>query len=157
MPLLERKPGGSGLGLEDAEELRAVELEKLDGVCLALPSSALAEGSLPDTPMDQAILHNYNSRRSGDSNIVFKPGWFINDFTVWRASVHGSPWRYGQFVPVLFVCPGMVHQRVFRGIATVDVAPTLRSPITSTPGSCSKSSRTLSGLRFHISATSMTA
>ena len=57
---------------------------------------------------------------------MFKPRWFINDFDgLMVASVHGSPWRYDKFVPVIFVGPGMVPQRVFREIETVDVAPTL--------------------------------
>jgi len=115
-----------GLNQAEVERAVAVELEKLDGVWLALPSSALAEGSFPDTPLAQTILHNYNSKRSGDIYIVFKPGWFINDsdgLTV--ASVHGSPWRYDKFVPVIFVRPGIAPQRVFREIETVDVAPTL--------------------------------
>jgi hypothetical protein len=57
---------------------------------------------------------------------VFKPAWFINDSDgLSVASTHGSPWRYDQFVPVIFLGPGMPPQRVFREISTVDVAPTL--------------------------------
>jgi predicted AlkP superfamily pyrophosphatase or phosphodiesterase len=115
-----------GLNEAEVERAVAVELGKLDGVWLASPSGAIAEGSLPDTALNQAILRNYNPKRSGDIYIVFKPGWFINDFDgVTVASVHGSPWRYDQFVPVIFAGPGMTAQRVFREIATVDVAPTL--------------------------------
>jgi predicted AlkP superfamily pyrophosphatase or phosphodiesterase len=115
-----------GLNQAEVERAVAVELGKLNGVWLALPSSALAEGSFPDTLLDQAILHNYNSKRSGDIYIVLKPGWFINDFDgLTVASVHGSPWRYDTFVPVVFVGLGMTAQQVFREIATVDVAPTL--------------------------------
>jgi predicted AlkP superfamily pyrophosphatase or phosphodiesterase len=115
-----------GLDQAEVERAVAVELGKLDGVWLASPSSVLAEGSVANTPLDQAILRNYNSKRSGDIYVVFNPGWFINDFdgqTV--ASVHGSPWRYDQSVPVIFVRPGVAAQRVFREVATVDVAPTL--------------------------------
>jgi hypothetical protein len=115
-------------GLNRAELERAVadELEKLDGVWLALPSSAFAEGSRPDLPLDRAILYNYNSKRSGDIYLVFNPAWFINDFDgLTVASVHGSPWRYDAFVPVIFVRREAAPQQVFREIATVDVAPTL--------------------------------
>lgn len=115
-----------GLNQAEVERAVAVELEKLDGVWLALPSSALVEGSFPNTPLNQAILHNYNLKRSGDIYVVFKPAWFINDFDgLAVASTHGSPWRYDTFVPVIFVGPGMAAQQVFREIATVDVAPTL--------------------------------
>jgi predicted AlkP superfamily pyrophosphatase or phosphodiesterase len=115
-----------GLNWTDVERAVAVELEKLDGVWLASPSSALAEGSLPDTPLNQAILRNFNSKRSGDIYIVLKPGWCINDFDGLKvASTHGSLWRYDKFVPVIFLGTGMTPQRVYREIATVDVAPTL--------------------------------
>lgn len=115
-----------GLNQTEVERAVAVELEKLDGVWLASPSSALAEGSMPDTPLNQAILRNYNSKRSGDIYVVFRPRWFINDFDgLTVASNHGSPWRYDTFVPVIFLGTGMMPQRVYREIATVDVAPTL--------------------------------
>jgi predicted AlkP superfamily pyrophosphatase or phosphodiesterase len=115
-----------GLNLAEVERAVAVELEKLDGVWLAAPSKALAEGSFPNTPFEEAIVRNYNSKRSGDIYVVFKPAWFINDFDgLAVASTHGSPWRYDTFVPVVFVSPGIAAQQVFREIATVDVAPTL--------------------------------
>jgi predicted AlkP superfamily pyrophosphatase or phosphodiesterase len=115
-----------GLNQAEVERAIAVELEKVDGIWLAVPSSALLD--LPsNTPLNQAIMRNYNPKRSGDIYVVFKPTWFINDFDgLSVASTHGSPWRYDTFVPVIFIGPGMVaHQRVFREIATVDVAPTL--------------------------------
>jgi arylsulfatase A-like enzyme len=115
-------------GLNEAEVARAVAVEvaKLDGIWMAAPSGAVAGGSVSAMPLDQTIQRNYNPKRSGDIYVVFKPRWFIGDFDgLSVASVHGSPWRYDTFVPVVFVCPGMAAQRVFREIATVDVAPTL--------------------------------
>jgi predicted AlkP superfamily pyrophosphatase or phosphodiesterase len=115
-----------GLNLAEVERTVAAELEKIDGIWLAAPSSALADGAFPNTPLEEAILRNYNSKRSGDIYVVFKPAWFINDFDGQSvASTHGSLWRYDQFVPVIFVGPGIPAQRVFREISTVDVAPTL--------------------------------
>ena len=115
-----------GLNLAEVERTVAAELEKIDGIWLAAPSSALADGAFPTTPLEEAILRNYNSKRSGDIYVVFKPAWFINDSDgLSVASTHGSPWRYDQFVPVIFLGPGMPPQRVFREISTVDVAPTL--------------------------------
>ena len=115
-----------GLNLAEVERTVAAELEKIDGIWLAAPSSALADGAFPNTPLEEAILRNYNSKRSGDIYVVFKPAWFINDSDgLSVASTHGSPWRYDQFVPVIFVGRGIPAQRVFREISTVDVAPTL--------------------------------
>jgi len=115
-----------GLNPTDVERAIADELEKIDGVWLAVASGDLVRGSFPDTPLNQAILRNYNAERSGDIYVVFKPGSFINDFDgLTVASTHGSPWRYDQFVPVIFVAPGRAPQQVFREVSTVDVAPTL--------------------------------
>jgi predicted AlkP superfamily pyrophosphatase or phosphodiesterase len=115
-----------GLNLAEVERTVAAELEKIDGIWLAAPSSALADGAFPNTPLEEAILRNYNPKRSGDIYVVLKPAWFINDSDgLSVASTHGSPWRYDQFVPVIFLGPGMPPQRVFREISTVDVAPTL--------------------------------
>ena len=117
-----------GLKQAEAERTVAAELEKIDGVWLAAPSSDLANGPgpSPSNPLEEAILRNYNPKRSGDIYVVFKPAWFINDFDgLSVASTHGSPWRYDTFVPVIFAGSGMPAQRVFREISTVDVAPTL--------------------------------
>jgi hypothetical protein len=73
----------------------ANELGKMDGIWLAVPSGDLAEGSVSDTPLSEAILRNYNAKRSGDIYVVLNPGSFINDFDgLTVASNHGSPWRF---------------------------------------------------------------
>jgi hypothetical protein len=108
------------------EQAVAVELEKIDGVWLAAPCGVGDDGFLRTTPVEEAILRNCNPKRSGDIHVVFKPGWFINDFDgLSVASTHGSPWRYDTAVPVIFVETDRAPQHVFREIATVDVAPTL--------------------------------
>jgi len=105
---------------------KGAELVKFDGVALAVSSTAMAHGELPDTPLLRSVLNNYNPRRSGDIFIVFRPHWFINDFDgLAVAATHGSPWRYDTYVPVFFAGAGIKPQKVFREVHTVDVAPTL--------------------------------
>jgi arylsulfatase A-like enzyme len=116
------------MGLDQAEVELAVaeELTRFDGVALAVSSSALGDGRVPDTPLIRSILRNYNPSRSGDIYVVFDPNRFINDFgglTV--ASTHGSPWRYDTYVPIIFAGMGIPAQRIDRLVHTVDVAPTL--------------------------------
>jgi len=115
-------------GLDQAEVERAVaeELMNFPGVALAISSSSLAEGGLPDTPLINSILKNFNPKRSGDIYIAFDPNRFINDFEgLTVASTHGSPWRYDTYVPVIFAGPQIPAQNIYRKISTVDVAPTL--------------------------------
>ncbi len=69
-----------GLDQAEVEQAIADELTRFDGVALAVPSSALREGRVPDTRIIRSVLRNYNPTRSGDVNVVFKPNRFVNDF-----------------------------------------------------------------------------
>ena len=110
----------------EVEKAVAEELAKFDGVALAVTSSELREGGLPDTPLFKAVLRNYNPMRSGDIFIVHDPHCFINDFDgLVVACTHGSPWGYDTFVPIVFAGAGLKGQRVYRPVETVAVAKTL--------------------------------
>ena len=125
-------------GLDPAVVEKAVveELMKFDGVALAVSSTALREGNLPNTRIIQSVLRNFNPSRSGDIFVVFQPHDFINDFDgLIVACVHGSPWRYDSFVPVVFAGGKLTAQRVYRPIETVDVAPTLAAIVGTKPPS----------------------
>ncbi len=116
-------------GSIDQEALEAAvveELSKFQGVSLAVSSSALRRGNLPDTELYRAVLNNFNAKRSGDVFIVFEPNWFINDFdSLTVASTHGSPWNYDTYVPVVFAGANLKPQKIDRRVLTVDVAATL--------------------------------
>jgi predicted AlkP superfamily pyrophosphatase or phosphodiesterase len=113
----------------DQEALEAAvveELAKFRGVSVAVSSSALRVGSVPDTDLYRAVLNNFNPKRSGDVFIVFEPNWFINDFDgLVVASTHGSPWKYDTYVPLVFAGAGLKPAVIERQVATVDVAVTL--------------------------------
>jgi len=115
-------------GLDQAEVELAVaeELTTFDGVALAVASSALRTGNLPDTPLIRSILRNHNPGRSGDVYVVFEPNRFINDLdgTVVTAG-HGSPWAYDTHVPIIFAGAGIAARQISRPVETVDIAPTL--------------------------------
>jgi len=128
-------------GLDEAVVEKAVveELMKFDGVDLAISSTALSEGNLPNTPLIQSVLRNYNPRRSGDIYVVFDQHCFINDFDGLTVTVtHGSPWNYDNFVPVVFAGGKLAARRVYRPIETVDVAPTLSAIVGAKPPSGSR-------------------
>ena len=112
---------------QEALEAAVVEeLSRFQGVSLAVSSSALRHGNLPDTDIYRAVVNNFNSKRSGEVFIVFEPNWFINDMEgLTVASTHGSPWRYDTYVPIVFAGAGLTAQTVDRRVQTVDVAVTL--------------------------------
>jgi arylsulfatase A-like enzyme len=115
-------------GLNPAEVERAIaeELVKFPGVALAVSSSALREGSVPETPLTRAVMNNFSPTRSGNVFVIFEPQWFPNDFDGLTVAVtHGSPWRYDTFVPVMFAGANVPARTVHRRVHTIDVAPTL--------------------------------
>ena len=104
-----------GLNQAVVEKVVVEELMKFDGVALAVSSTALREGNLPNTPIIQSVLRNFNPRRSGDIFVVFQQHCFINDFDGLTVAVtDGSPWRYDTFVPVVFAGGNLAAQRVYR-------------------------------------------
>ena len=115
-----------GLNQAEVEAAVANELMKFDGVNLAVSSSALASGNLPESPIIQSVVRNFHPQRSGDIYVVFDPQRFINDFDgLTVAATHGSPWRYDTFVPIIFAGPGIPSGSVERTVHTVGIAPTL--------------------------------
>ena len=125
-----------GLAQAEVEEAVADELMKFKGVALAVSSTALMEGRVPDTDLTRSILNNYNPQRSGDVYVVFEPDHFINDFDgLTVSSTHGSPWRYDTFVPIIFAGPGIKPQHIWREVHTTAVAPTLSAMVGTKPPS----------------------
>ena len=125
-------------GLDQGEVERAVAevLTDFDGVALAVSSSALREGNLPDTPILRAVLNNFNPSRSGDIYVVYEPHRFINDFDgLVVACTHGSPWSYDTYVPVIVVVPGVGPRAVYRRISPLSIAPTLAALVGAKPPS----------------------
>jgi predicted AlkP superfamily pyrophosphatase or phosphodiesterase len=130
----------TGLNQAVVEKAVVEELLKLDGVDLAVSSMALQEGRVPNTPIIQSVLRNYNARRSGDIFVVFQQNSFINDFDgLTVACTHGSPWSYDTFVPVVFAGGNLTGKRIYRAIETVDVAPTLAAIVGTKPPSGARS------------------
>ena len=115
---------------QELEDAVVAELAKFQGVSLAVSSSALQRGNLPDTQVMRAVMHNFNAKRSGEIFIVFEPNWFINDFDgLTVASTHGSPWNYDTHVPIVFAGHNLTPKKVNRPVQTIDVAVTLAAYI----------------------------
>jgi len=124
------------IDLAALETTIAKELVAFPGVSYAIPSTSLARGTVPDNLLTKAVLNNYNPARSGNIYVVFNPGWFINDLDgLSVAVVHGSPWRYDTYVPIIFAGNGIKPQTVSRRVHTVDVAITLATALGTRPPS----------------------
>ena len=125
-----------GLDQAAVEQAVADELMKFEGVAAAIPGTALRSAELPDNMLNRAVLNNAHGKRSGDIYLAFKPDVFINDFDgLIVSSVHGSPWRYDTFVPVIFAGAGLKPMQVSRPVTPYDIAPTLAAFLGTKPPS----------------------
>ena len=120
----------------EVERTVAAELVRFPGIALAVSSTALLEGNLPDTWKTRAVLNNHAPDRSGDIYIVFAPHVFIRDFDgLSVAATHGSPWRYDTHVPVIFAGKGVGAAQIVRAVTPYDIAPTLSAYLGISPPS----------------------
>ncbi len=53
-----------------------------------------------------------------------EPYWFLYEKGP-VAAMHGSPWRYDSYVPIIFAGANVEPQTIHRLVHPVDVAPTL--------------------------------
>lgn len=115
-------------GLNQAEVERAVaeEFMKINGIALAVSSIDLRSGQLPESPVVNQVLRNFHPKRSGDVYIVQEPYWFLyTDESLPLCTMHGSPWSYDTYVPIIFAGAGINPQRIHRLVHPVDIASTL--------------------------------
>lgn len=111
-------------------------LADIKGVDLAITRESLMSGSVPRIEPFTSVVNNFNQQRSGNIYMVFKPNWFIGDMDGLKvASTHSSPWRYDQYVPIIFAGLDLKHRKITRRVNTIDVAPTLSSLLEINPPS----------------------
>jgi len=128
--------GNTKIDMLSLERAIVDELVHFPGVSTAVSTTALSQGIVADTFLTRAITNNYHPKRSGNVYVVFNPGWFINNLDgLSVAVVHGSPWPYDTYVPVIFAGHKLKPKTVSRRVHTVDVAATLANIIGTKPPS----------------------
>ncbi|MGL6259533.1 alkaline phosphatase family protein [Vibrio sp. WXL210] len=104
----------------------ADQLVTIAGVHKAVTAEDIVRGNLNQSRINQLVINNYFPARSGDIHLIFEPGVYINEFdSLQVASVHGSPWRYDTYVPVMFAGSGLKAGSISRQITPYDIAPTI--------------------------------
>ena len=98
----------------------AAAMQETEGVRTAVPSAQA--GALGE----QAVAYNHHPSRSGDIYVYQEPHWYLMDPGM--AAMHGSPWRYDQQVPLIFVGPGIPSGAHHALVHPIDVAPHPGSP-----------------------------
>jgi predicted AlkP superfamily pyrophosphatase or phosphodiesterase len=121
-----------GLDVAEVERFVLAEFMKVPGIKYGLTRSDILAGRVPSAPIAQRIQHSFNPERSGNIHLVQEQDWLFHSTEEAEklgvgelAAIHGSPWRYDTYVPILFAGPGIPNLKVSRHVAPYDIAPTL--------------------------------
>ena len=127
-----QKVAEAGLDLAEVEAFVATELVKLNGVAYALTRSDLLAGRVAGAPIQDMIRRSFHPVRSGNLHIVQDQYWMLHSTEEAEklgvqsmAAIHGSPWSYDTYVPILVAGPGVPNLRIHRLVAPYDLAPTV--------------------------------
>jgi len=112
----------AGLDQLTVEKTIADALAKKQGIALAISTKALP--MLQDTPVLKKIRNNTHAQNSGDIYVVQEPYWYLQEGSA-IAVMHGTPWVYDTYVPIIFAGAGIGRKTVDRLVHPVFVAPTL--------------------------------
>ena len=107
-------------------------LTDIDGIAPAVGASRLSAQNT--SPLVEQVRKNQHGSRSGDIYIIQDPYWFLFDKGPVKA-IHGSPWRYDTYVPIVFAGAGLKAAKVHRAVTPYDIAATLATYLNMKPPS----------------------
>jgi hypothetical protein len=118
-----------GLDLATVERALADEMLKIQGFAMAFTRTDLLAGRLTDTKFTRKVQNAFHPRRSGNVLVVQEPFWYLYPNADQFAAMHGSPYAYDTYVPLMFAGPGIRAQVVDRPVQPADIASTLATYI----------------------------
>jgi predicted AlkP superfamily pyrophosphatase or phosphodiesterase len=117
------------------EEALADHLRGQPGIAYAFTRSDLLTGSLPRTPLSDRVQRAFHPQRSGDVVVVQKQFWYLYPAPEAFAAMHGSPYSYDTFVPIVVAAPGTRPSTVHRPVQPGDIPATLAALLSIKPPS----------------------
>lgn len=124
-----------GLEVEEVERALAEEILKVPGVAYAVTRTDLLAGALTDTPILRKLQRAFHPELSGSVLIIQDQFWYLYPNAEEFAAMHGSPYAYDTWVPVMMAGPGIPQQVVSRPVAPEDIAITVATYMGTKPPS----------------------
>jgi predicted AlkP superfamily pyrophosphatase or phosphodiesterase len=122
----------AGLSAEEVENFLAKTLIDTPGIAYAMTRTAILEGRIAGSPIQEQIRRNFHPTRSGNVHLVPNQYWFLHSTDEAQkmglegiAAIHGSPWSYDTFVPIFFAGHRVPQARIDRSVGPQDIAATL--------------------------------
>jgi hypothetical protein len=107
------------------ESALADQLRSVPGVAYAYSRSDLLSGRVPTTAIGESIERGFHPTRSGDVVIVQSQFWYLYPDAEAFAAMHGSPYTYDTFVPIVWAAPGGMSRIVHDAVSPQQIAPSI--------------------------------
>jgi len=125
-----------GLDRLEVEKVVAEEILKLPGIAAAISTLALQKQNYINAKLSRKVQNNFHPKRSGDIYVIQEPYYhLVSDEKTPLAAMHGSPWKYDTYVPIIFAGASIEAQKIDRLVHPVDIAITLSNYIEIKPPS----------------------
>jgi predicted AlkP superfamily pyrophosphatase or phosphodiesterase len=132
----------AGLSVRQVENDLKALISKSEGVYDVLTDEDISKNNFTHNLVNVRVADSYFPGRSGNLYVVNMPGWFLGYKSGKRnnASMHGSPWNYDAYVPLVFCGPGITHGNDFSECGPHDIAASIAAylGIKKTSGSVGK-------------------
>ncbi len=114
-----------GLELAAVERAAADALMRLPGFAGAFTRTDLLSGRLPDTDVARRAMRSFHATRSGHVMLIQSSFWSLYKNSSEDAAMHGSPYVYDTYVPILFAGVGVRARHVIRPVSPEQIAVSL--------------------------------
>lgn len=95
------------------------------GIAYAFSKTDLLTGRLAHTPLLDRVQRSFHPTRSGDVVIVQDQFWYLYPDADAFAAMHGSPYNYDTFVPILWCDPALTKETSYEAVSPNQIAPTI--------------------------------
>lgn len=124
-----------GLDVREVERFVADELLRQPGIAYALTRTDLLADKTSSDPIIAKVQRAFHPQRSGNVMIVQQASWYLYSNPDIFSAMHGSPYPYDTYVPIMFAGPGIDVRTVERLVGPQDVAPTIAALLSIGPPS----------------------
>lgn len=113
------------LTVPEVEYALVEEILKVPGVTYAATRTELLKGNVTADPMLKKLQLSFHPTRSGNVLFIQDLHWYLYPKPDEFAAMHGSPYAYDTYVPIMFAGPRIKPQVVHRVVAPEDIASTI--------------------------------
>ena len=127
----------AGIAPEDAQNVAARAIAKLNGVYQTYTRAQIETGALPQNDIGARLAKGFHPKVSGDVMVITESNYFIEASPFKNNTTHGTVYSYDNAVPMLLEGAGIRAGTYREDVGPADIAPSLAAILgISRPSAC---------------------